>query len=51
MVICAWYRQLENNIEIVTSTIMIKKYLIFPYAGGRMEFAEMCGPSRNNPNR
>ncbi|KAI4439843.1 type II toxin-antitoxin system VapC family toxin [Schaedlerella arabinosiphila] len=31
---------LDNNIEIVTSTITVEEYLVFPYASGRMEFAD-----------
>lgn len=31
---------LNNNIQIVTSTITIEEYLVFPYASGKMEFAD-----------
>ena len=31
---------LENSIEIVTSTITIEEYLVFPFASGRMELAD-----------
>lgn len=33
-------RCLENNIQIVTSTITIEEYLVFPYTSGKMEFAD-----------
>lgn len=31
---------LDHKIEIVTSTITIEEYLVFPYASGRVEFAD-----------
>ena len=31
---------LDNNIEIVTSTITVEEYLVFPFASGRMELAD-----------
>ena len=31
---------LEENIQIVTSTVTIEEYLVFPYSSGRMEFAD-----------
>lgn len=31
---------LKENIQIVTSTITIEEYLVFPYRSGRMEFAD-----------
>ena len=31
---------LEHDIQIVTSTITIEEYLVFPYQSGQMEFAD-----------
>ena len=31
---------LEKNIQIVTSSITIEEYLVFPYSSGKMEFAD-----------
>lgn len=31
---------IEENIQIVTSTITIEEYLVFPYSSGKMEFAD-----------
>ena len=31
---------IEENIQIVTSTITIEEYLVFPYSSGRMEFGD-----------
>lgn len=31
---------LEENIQVVTSTITIEEYLVFPYSSGKMEFAD-----------
>lgn len=31
---------LEENIQIVTSTITIEEYLVFPYSSGKMEFVD-----------
>lgn len=33
-------RCLDDNIQIVTSAITIEEYLVFPYASGKMEFAD-----------
>lgn len=30
----------EENIQIVTSTITIEEYLVFPYSSGKMDFAD-----------
>lgn len=30
----------EEDIQIVTSTITIEEYLVFPYSSGKMEFAD-----------
>ncbi len=31
---------LDNNIQIVTSTITIEEYLVFPYASGKLELVD-----------
>lgn len=31
---------IEENIQIVTSTITIEEYLVFPYSSGKMDFAD-----------
>lgn len=31
---------IEENIQVVTSTITIEEYLVFPYSSGKMEFAD-----------
>lgn len=31
---------LERNVQIVTSVITVEEYLVFPYASGKMEFAD-----------
>ena len=31
---------IEEDIKIVTSTITVEEYLVFPYGSGKMEFAE-----------
>jgi len=33
-------RCLEKNIQIVTSTITIEEYLVFPYSSGKIEFVD-----------
>ena len=31
---------IEDNIQIVTSTITVEEYLVFPYSSGKMNFAD-----------
>ena len=31
---------IEENIQIVTSSITVEEYLVFPYSSGKMEFAD-----------
>ena len=31
---------IEENIQIVTSSITVEEYLVFPYSNGKMEFAD-----------